>query len=109
MENLTRYNCVPIENERRAQKLMSESQKFDRTDSDATSGIGFELAPLSNCSSESGKCSGTFQELVIFRDFFNSVNQCHIFSHERRNFFDTPKLLTVPFLHLIQCSFIRLG
>ena len=100
---------MPIENERRAQKLMSESQKFDRTDSDATSGIGLELAPLSNCSSESDKCSGTFQELVIFRDFLDSVNQCHIFSHERQNFFDTPNLIIVPFLHLIQCSFIRLG
>ena len=66
MENLSRYNCVPIENERRQkQLLMSEHQKFDRTDSDATSGIGLELAPLSNCSSESDKCSGTFQEWLF--------------------------------------------
>ena len=78
MENLTRYNCVPIETERtkptkQLLSQMSENTKsFDRTDSDATSGIGLEMAPNSNCSvsSESDKCSGTFQvewsELFFF-------------------------------------------
>ena len=62
---------MPIETERTKLQptkqlisQMSENTKsFDRTDSDATSGIGLEMAPNSNCSvsSESDKCSGTFQ------------------------------------------------
>ena len=69
MENLQRYNCVPIDpihdRSKPAKQLLANNDhaKFDRTDSDATSGIGLEMAPNSNCSvsSESDKCSGTFQ------------------------------------------------
>ena len=58
MDNLSRYNCIDILQEKKhINKCVS-----DRTDSDATSGIGLEITPNSNSSisSDSDKYSGTF-------------------------------------------------
>jgi len=66
MDNLSRYNCVDIQRRNSLENKLTISKCInDRTDSDATSGIGLEITqsnPNSNCSisSESDKYSESF-------------------------------------------------